>query len=565
MTESVTFGEKLRELSNLQKRALLPAVVLGGITFLATCGMRVLDVTRVRWLLVGDTATYFLAWEYFRKTPFLQWPLGSNPEYGAGLNSSIFLSDGLPLVSLVLKPLAWWIDGDFQFFGWWLLLCFVLQAFFSLKILEQLAVPFAARLAVAPLFLLQPAFLDRMSFDGYGHMALSAQWLILAAIWLWGRPTTSPGEWLLLALGSAGINMYLFIVVLAMLAVWLAERTISSQQRLTSAVENALRLVVTVALAFALVYALGGLQGGSASDTGFGIYRSTLSSLLDSSSHVGQTWSRFITFFDLGEPSGAQEGFGFLGSGVILLGPIALLQLARHYKNFAKYRFLIWGGVAAFFLVLSVSPNIALGARELVSYPVPDRIHWVLSIFRASGRFIWVPMYLVILSVVGLVSNALRYRRRLLVAVLLAASGFQLLDSATALRETRERFTEVPPPLVTESLLWESLAKNRTHLVSIPPLNNDPRWIDLAWFAEKHGMSTTAFYFSRTDQVIFDDLKATSQLALERREFQINTVYVITNYPPNPETPKLFAEQRAGLLPGVRVIQQKELTVIVRD
>lgn len=227
MTESVTFGEKLRELSNLQKRALLPAVVLGGITFLATCGMRVLDVTRVRWLLVGDTATYFLAWEYFRKTPFLQWPLGSNPEYGAGLNSSIFLSDGLPLVSLVLKPLAWWIDGDFQFFGWWLLLCFVLQAFFSLKILEQLAVPFAARLAVAPLFLLQPAFLDRMSFDGYGHMALSAQWLILAAIWLWGRPTTSPGEWLLLALQES-VCTYSLLSSLCWLCGWLKEPSLHS-------------------------------------------------------------------------------------------------------------------------------------------------------------------------------------------------------------------------------------------------------------------------------------------------------------------------------------------------
>jgi hypothetical protein len=205
-----------QDASVTRERTFLPAILLGGLAFLSTCSVRILDVTRVRWLLVGDTATYYLAWEYFRKTPLMQWPLGSNPEYGKGLSSSIFLTDALPLIAILLKPLTRWIDGNFQYFGWWLLLCFILQAFFVLKVLSQLEVPQVARLAVLPLFLFQPALLDRMSFDGYGHLALSAQWIIFAGIWLFNRPNTTATEWTFLTVLVIGLNFYYFVIIFVM-------------------------------------------------------------------------------------------------------------------------------------------------------------------------------------------------------------------------------------------------------------------------------------------------------------------------------------------------------------
>jgi hypothetical protein len=99
-----------------------------------------LNPTRTEWLLPFwngniDSAANYLGWEYFRAAPILQWPLGRTPNLGPGSGASIAMTDSIPLMAFVFKPFTHWYQGTFQYFGIWTMLCFVIQAVASWKLL----------------------------------------------------------------------------------------------------------------------------------------------------------------------------------------------------------------------------------------------------------------------------------------------------------------------------------------------------------------------------------------------------------------------------------------------
>jgi hypothetical protein len=401
-----------------------------------------------------------------------------------------------------------------------------------------------------------------MTFDGYGHMALSAHWLILAAVWLFLRSTTTHAEWMALLLLSIGVTFYFFVIVGIFFAVWSA-RNVSIAPNRTHAGLEALRWTLLTGLcSVLLVFVLGGFQSTSFADSGLGVYRATIASLVDATTPTGQQWTRLLLPLDLATPPGGQEGFGYLGSGVIALVVVCAILSVRLVttRNVKKFTPLLI--VAVFFLVLSLSPRIGFATYDFVSYPLPPAAEAVLGVVRATGRFVWVPMYVVVFLTIAILSARFRSRKHVLVSVLLIAVVFQVVDSSVALSETRERFTQTDPWLVTDDPVWNEFVMDKSHLVSIPPLSNDPRWIDLAVLAHRNNMTTSAAYVSRKDEASFEDLVETTQQALELRKFRSDTLYVITNYPPNPETTKLFEESEIGELMNVRVVQVEELTVV---
>ena len=82
-----------------------------------------------------DSAQHYLGWEFFRQAPLLQWPPGKSPNLGPKGGSGVALTDSLPLFAFIFKPLTFWFTQPFQYFGIWVLTCFVLQAIFAWKLL----------------------------------------------------------------------------------------------------------------------------------------------------------------------------------------------------------------------------------------------------------------------------------------------------------------------------------------------------------------------------------------------------------------------------------------------
>jgi hypothetical protein len=105
---------------------VIAGALFGGLFFYWIAGPRVIDPTQFEWLMKLDWRINFLGWHFFRNDPW-RIPPGAIEGYLAGEGTTIGFTDSVPLAALLLKPFAGWLPMPFQYFGLWLLICFVLQ------------------------------------------------------------------------------------------------------------------------------------------------------------------------------------------------------------------------------------------------------------------------------------------------------------------------------------------------------------------------------------------------------------------------------------------------------
>ena len=122
-------------LKNLKATVLLLPISIGSVAFVFMTGGQIVNPTNRDWLMKGDSASHYLGWEFFRNSPVLQWPVGANPSYGNGFANSIVNTDSIPLAAFFFKMFNPLLPNSFQYFGIWILLCFILQAVFAWKLL----------------------------------------------------------------------------------------------------------------------------------------------------------------------------------------------------------------------------------------------------------------------------------------------------------------------------------------------------------------------------------------------------------------------------------------------
>jgi hypothetical protein len=125
----------------------------------------------------------------------------------------------------------------------------------------------------------------------------------------------------------------------------------------------------------------------------------------------------------------------------------------------------------------------------------------------------------------------------------------QIYDGRHAFSESRERFAH-SEALYTDLEIWDNIASGKKHLVAIPSLNNDPEWVELAFLALRHNLTANAASIDRISASELSRFDAQIQKNLESFVFDLDTVYVITNYPPNPfreDILKYFEQDRSPL------------------
>lgn len=528
------------------------------VVFQYVVGFGVVNPRNTRWLLGGDAASNYLGWEFFRKGPLTSFPLGSNPNFGTGFSSSIVFTDSIPLVAIPLKFILFAFDSDFQYFGFWLLACFVLQGFFAVKLITRYAESFVIVLSGSALFLIAPVFVYRLTFDGFGHLALTGQFICLAAMSLVLDQTSRLRNWHLLLPVAVLIHFYLFGIAFVFFVTNFLIRFFVQKSTLTSR----FRLIRTSLSSFAIVgfcfYLAGGFASKSATAASYGRYRSSLSSLFDSKPSLDTGWSKILT--DIPDLPGSSEGFSFLGLAVLLLFPVAIFGLFSVAKR-RDYRFLLVLSVTLVLLLFSFSPFISMANRELFSYSVPQPLNPVFSAFRSAGRFSWTFVYVtLLLLVIGV--QRLERRSGLFVLLLPFAFVLQVWDSGSALANTHERFTENSFRSVLLDPLWIELGGKYQNLVTIPPLNNDPNWIDFALLAKRLNMTTNAAYVGRADEALIYDLGDRLQQQIEIYDFSPNTLYILTNYPLNPLSSVLLALNGSPEIKGASVYNLDGFVVV---
>jgi hypothetical protein len=450
-------------------------------------------------------------------------------------------TDSVPLIAIPLKYVSFLLPNEFQYFGIWILAAFVLQAWFAWKIISRFVSNLAISLFGVVLFTNAPTLVYRMVHDGAGHIGFIGQFLILWSMYLYFDRDFSQKRWIpLLGLSPLiclGLVPMVFAVYVGRLLGQLTQNSVKFYKRIINTLQG---LVNGLVITFGVMWGSGALMVGDPTGTGFGRYRTSLTSLFDPKVASVFSFSKLIP--DLGGLPGSEEGFAFLG--IVVLGLLAMslpLTLSRQHPFLSKHNTgLIFTTIAMG--VFSLSNHISIMQREVFAYPLPDSVLRFISPFRSSGRFVWPLVYILILF--GLISLSEIWKKHRYFGYLILASFslLQFIDTRDVFTHTQKRFGEIGfTPRLTSSA-WDSLAQRYDHLVVIPPLNNDPGWFELALLANKWGLSSNAAFLARIDQQAFDAALEVGQSDLQKFSFDLRTLYVITNYPPNPMSDTILDE-----------------------
>lgn len=440
---------------------MLVGGLLGLALFLVTLGPAILRPTNLGWLMRHDLQTYLLAWHHFRREPW-HWPPGALPSVGYPVGTSIGNTDALPLLAFPLKTLHAVLPDPGQFFGAWLLACFVLQGVFGALLVRRFTADRTQQGLGAALFVMTPALTQRT-----GHLALCAHWMVLAAIWLSladaaiGQAARRRG-WLLLCAAAGATQPYIAVMVLGLALADAASDALQGQH------PHARRAFLTQTASLAGVMAsvswlCGYFLVSSAGDLqleGLGFYSLNLLAPIAS---MGA--SRLLPEIPLATP-GQYEGFVYAGAGWLALGLLTCGLLATRRSALPRLR-LGWI-VVVVFIALGVSPVVTAGSSVLA-----DLSAWAptaLATFRSSGRFGWLAMYVAFTAAIAAVVTSLP--RRAALAVLVAAGLLQAWDSSGAFAAVHVRsqapvWTDWANPLT--SAVWDVAVPVYRHLVMVPP------------------------------------------------------------------------------------------------
>jgi hypothetical protein len=496
--------------------AWLP-LLMGVVSFLMVIGPRALDPQNIAWLESGDPATHYLGWAFFRHAPWT-FPLGLNPAYGLELGSAIIFSDSNPLLALLFKPFSAWLPETFQYFGIWLLMCFVLQAWFAWKLMGLVTPSVLLGLLGTGLFLFSPPMFLRMG----SHLSLAGHFLILAALYLALLPNVARRRlaWGSLLAATALVHAYLLAMVALIWVADLVGRTFKHQLKWrTALIELALLfLLVSVCCWQAGYFSVG---DGTVS-AGFGLYRMNLLAPIDANG-----WSLVLP--NLPEGSGDYEGFNYLGAGLLLLAICAGVVLFRRTTGVGN----TLRGLPVLLLTLigltlfALSNDIGVG-RFGFHYWLPERFVDRANIFRASGRMFWPVFYAIVLVVIYLVVRG--HRPRVAACLLALAMCVQVVDTQdgwAGLRQNRmmAKASQWSTPL--RDPFWASAALHYAKVRSLQPQNQSDTWQPIANYAASHGLKTDTAYLGRMSSKALERARQNAARMLQTGQYEPDSLYIL--------------------------------------
>ncbi len=517
----------------------------GLLCFFCFAPFSILLPTNLAWIGPYDPNQHYLGWAVFQNSPW-NWPLGLNPDYGMQISSSIVYSDAIPLFAFIFKALKDYLPTPFQYFGVWYLMCLLLQSIFAFVLIERVinkGLPLIVRLLLVSLFAFAPILLWRIG----EHAALSAHFLLLAGLALaLAQDRSRAGLWIALLVLAALINSYLLLMLLALWAASLLDLSFPAAQKQPSAEQGAKTYrtillqgtLVGVALLATLWVAGYFALGGGASTGSFGMGRMNVLAIFNP-----QGWSYLLGKLPERPISSAQgdailsmmEGYNYFGLGIICLIPLALWGLPRVWSELKpallRHRFLVLAFVGL--TILAISNNVSVGPWNL-QIPLPQKIHELASIVRASGRMFWPVWYALVLLMIWMISRA--YSKKIASIILVLACLIQIADTSAGWLPLRERLSTAPsstPPWIgsLKSPFWADAAKRYQAVEVIPlaPGQGQLHWQTLGAYAATYYLKTNAVYLARADAQKVASANQQTYLKMRQGQYDPKTLYILGN------------------------------------
>jgi hypothetical protein len=526
-------------------------LLLGAIAFCLTTGGTILRTDNIRWLMASDPAMNLIGWMFFRNAPIFQQPFGANWQYGMELSSSTVYSDSISILAFPFKLIKAWLPEQFQYFGLWIFISYLLQGFFAWKLLGRLTKdkdgPWR-RTAATAFFLIAPMFVWRIHW----HLALGSHWLILAAFYLYFSSGLRAGSWIILLIVASLVTPIILAMDLIIFGAALARQYFNSELRLGTAIKT---VAVALLLLLFVMWEAGYFMVSDVGSTGFGAYRTSLLGFVDPA--VGElkgqnSWSYLLP--DQPQSYGNYEGFCFLGTGMIILAIVTcggiLLSGIREIKWKPLWPIIL---LFAFSVLFALSNNVGIGPNILVHYNVPFVIERLISPFRASGRFIWLAYYLLMAGILVYVLK--KFSRTTAVALLCACLVLQIADSWKAFKQNLAAYEYNYQPVLLGSTFWQTAAQKYSRILYIPPAYATTNFVQLCYFAASHHLPISLCRYGRTDEQKLVTTRLQALEEIQRNGFDQRALYVFESAPVwVRELPFMRTGDWAGTEDGYRIV-----------
>ena len=368
-----------------------------------------------------------LAFKFFINDEW-HFPFGKNPNYGIGVGNSIVFSGAVPILSFLIKLIANFLPNNFQFISIWFILCFTLQLFFGYLIIYHYTKNITYSLIASLFFIFSPLLLYRIPI----HVSLVAHWIILICLYFEIKNFKNKKRIIfysfILPL-SILIHFYFLIMVLIIKYSFLIQDYIIKRNFKKKIKEIIIPIISLIFVAYISGYFQ--ISAFDAMGFGYGYYSFNLLGLIDSQTFNNSLdWSLF--FSDINNTKGQAEGFSYLGLGGIL---ILIFLLINYFinKNKDKYNLLPYFIIFIICFILSISNIIYFGGNVVFEYKLPKIFYALFSITRASGRFIWIIYYLILIFGIVSVYKLFQKRKKYNIIIFLILI-LQLVDISPALK-----------------------------------------------------------------------------------------------------------------------------------
>jgi hypothetical protein len=496
---------------------------MGIAAFVAVVGLGIVNPRNVSWLLADfDMTLEYLGWAFYRYGPWT-FPIGLNPNFGLDISSSIIYSNSMPLFAMVFKPISGLLGEPFQFWGVWILVCFVLQAVMAWKLLGLITRDVWIQTFATGLLLFSPPMFSQIGF----HNSTVGHFPILAALYLILRPAQNKRVlwWSLLLPCTLMIHPYTFAMLVAL---WLADL---GDKLLIQKKLNILQVLFEMACAFTTTFLIawqaGYFMSVSPGETGFGMYRMNLLALFDPSGFDAKNWS-FLFSLPWVKNNNNYEGFVYLGLGLLIIVLLALPMVFRHGQYLMKavrsHPFIVLCLVCL--TLFALSNNIGIGPWTL-TIPLSPELFSIASILRASARMFWPVFY--VISIVGLYFFIRFYPKKMTTLILGLALAAQIADTSGAWLEIKRKINHASAQPVSSlsDPFWISAARHYNKVVRVPVWNEQAIWEKFANYAAQNRMATNSVFMGRVDQKKIELSNQKIEQMLAEGRFEADTLYIV--------------------------------------
>lgn len=426
-----------KKISSYGLTLYLTISLMSSLAFIMIYGAHVLNPLYTGWLLDGkDLTQHYLGWQAYRIGKW-NFPIGLTDVLAYPDKTSIIFTDSIPLLAVIFKILSPLLPRDFQYFGIWGIMCFILQGCLAGRIFKLYTKNKITIISSSLLVVISPVMLFRM----FTHTSLAGQWILLFAIYpLFSYKNNYKdnnhiyGYIALLAFLATSIHLY-FVLMCGIISIGICLLDFFNNKKISKSI---LLLIIYTFVAAATTWIWGGFSSAGAqySYGGLGGFSMNLNSLFNP-----QGWSSIfqdLTLYTITQ----YEGFGYLGAGAIALLFLSILFITDEFdlKTFIKrYWKELISAIAIVLIItfIALSPAATFNGTLLYALMLPDSIYKLWGVFRASGRIVMVIVYVLIVSAVVILT---KYKKRTTSIIIIACLLLQVYDIHMILNKKNAQF-----------------------------------------------------------------------------------------------------------------------------